>query len=667
MFLAHPLSSLGSLERLEEALDWLQPQGLDGLEVFHKPYSAEDQEHLRQMAERRGLLMSAGSDYHGQLHDDGASPGIDMPLQYWRAFTAALRGAREARAGRLLLTEATRKGATLDDRTTTQEKTPPSQRRGFILRIVLPAVLAVILFILAIFFVVIPTFEDELLAGKQETTQELTRAAISILDDYYQQETSGELTREESQTQAAAVIEQLRWGDDNLDYFWITDMHPTMIMHPYLPELNGQDLTTFEDKAGNYLFVDMVKVVEDDGSGFVNYYWPLPDDPESSVEKLSYVEEFAPWGWVVGTGIYVEDVNAAIAAVERNLIYISIAIVILIALLLLYGLRQSLKIEKRREAAEEGLKESHEKYRALVEASTEGLLMTMDGRSTYFNKPLLDMLGYAPEELAGMPVDQVFVSETEADKEALAPLEAIARGDVENAPPSFEARLRAKDGRAIEALLVATPIELGGKTGFILIARSLSGQKAMAAALDETRRQFRNMSDVLSLGMFRSTWGRKAGLIDVNPAMRNILRLPPSVDLVGTDWLDRVADSEEREALVARLNREKVVQDFRLGLRSHDGGRTEVSLFAVLIEDENGQVVYCDGIIEDITKQTAGRGGARGSHRSTADLPVLPPGASQPVAHSRPVPRHGPARVPGGHAHDEEPRGRPLRHRFRRR
>ena len=55
----------------------------------------------------------------------------------------------------------------------------------------------------------------------------------------------------EAQTEAAAVIEQLRWGDENLDYFWITDMHPTMIMHPYLPELNGQDLTTFEDQAGN--------------------------------------------------------------------------------------------------------------------------------------------------------------------------------------------------------------------------------------------------------------------------------------------------------------------------------------------------------------------------------------------------------------------------------
>ena len=606
VFLAHPISSLGTLERVEEALEWLQPQGLDGIEVYHKPEPAEVQQQLRELAERRGLLMSGGSDYHGLLHDDGASPGVDIPLPEWRAFTSALRLAREARAARLLMTEATQKGGMLDSDKPRGDAPVQNRRTGFILRIVIPAVLAIILFILAIFLVLIPRFEDELLAGKQETTQELTRAAISILEDYYGQETAGALTREQAQDQAKSVIEELRWGEDNLDYFWITDMHPTMIMHPYLPELDGQDLTTYEDKAGNYLFVDMVNVVEESGSGFVEYYWPLPGDPQTSVQKLSYVQEFDPWGWVVGTGIYVEDVNEAIAAVERNLIYVSVAIIIVIALLMFYGLRQSLKIEHRREAAEEGLKESNERYRALVEAATEGLLMTLDGRSTYFNNPFLDMLGYAPEELAGMPLEQLFVADTEEDKQALAPLEALAKGDLEHVPPSFEARLRHKDGHALEALLVATPIELGGKTGYILIARSLSGQKAMAAALDETRRQFRNMSDVLSLGMFRSTWGRKAGLIEVNPAMRNILRLPPSADLVGTDWLERIVDAEEREQLVARLNRDKVVQDYRLGLRSHEGGRTDVSLFAVLIEDESGQVVYCDGIIEDITKQRRG-------------------------------------------------------------
>ena len=106
----------------------------------------------------------------------------------------------------------------------------------------------------------------------------------------------------------------MRWGDEGKDYFWITDTHPTMIMHPYLPELDGQDLTTYKDKAGKHLFVEMVDEVETDGSGFVEYYWQYKDDPSRIVPKLSYVQEFKPWQWVVGTGIYVDDVDAAIAS-----------------------------------------------------------------------------------------------------------------------------------------------------------------------------------------------------------------------------------------------------------------------------------------------------------------------------------------------------------------
>ncbi|MFH1834106.1 MAG: cache domain-containing protein, partial [bacterium] len=113
--------------------------------------------------------------------------------------------------------------------------------RGFLLRIVLPAILAGVLFVLAIFLILIPSMERELMEGKKQTTQELTRAAVSILQDYYDEEQAGRKTRQQAQSEAAAQIRLLRYGDDGKDYFWITDTHPTMVMHPYLPELDGQD------------------------------------------------------------------------------------------------------------------------------------------------------------------------------------------------------------------------------------------------------------------------------------------------------------------------------------------------------------------------------------------------------------------------------------------
>jgi PAS domain S-box-containing protein len=582
-FLAHPLESLGTIERVKTALDWLVPQGLDGLEVFHKPYSQTTIAELLKIAEERNILAVAGSDFHGTHHCDGSSPGVDMPLEHWEKFVSLLRG------------------GTLDTSKRFLERVFGPRWSGFFVRIVLPAMLAIILFVLAIFLIIIPSAETQLLEGKKKTTQELTRAAVSILEEYYAQEQSGILTRTEAQAQAVSRIKMLRYGDDGKDYFWITDMHPTMIMHPYLPELNGQDLTNYEDLRGKRMFVAFVEAVRDAGAGFVDYYWQWKDNPDLVVPKVSYVEEFAPWGWVIGTGIYIQDVKASIASFERNLIYISLAIIIIVALLLFYGLRQSMNIERKRSLAEEALKESHERYRALVEATTEGLLMTFDGRASYSNKPMLDMLGYSAEELASIDIDQIFADDTSADKEVLSALHDL--WDSEAPPQDMEVRLRTKSGERVDALISVTPIEIADRHGLIFIVRSMSGQKAMQAALDETRRQFRTMSNAISLGVFRSTWGRKAMLIEANPAMRNILALSPMVDISTVDWLERVIDPESRDAIVTHLNTQKAIQDYRVALRRENGGRVDVSLFAVLVDDGTEDGMYCDAILEDITKQ----------------------------------------------------------------
>ena len=99
----------------------------------------------------------------------------------------------------------------------------------------------------------------------------------------------------------------MRYGDG--DYFWINDMQPRMIMHPLKPEMNGRDLSDYKDPSGKKLFVEMAQVALASGSGFVSYSWPKPgkDAPQP---KLSYVAEFKPWGWVIGTGVYVDDLNA---------------------------------------------------------------------------------------------------------------------------------------------------------------------------------------------------------------------------------------------------------------------------------------------------------------------------------------------------------------------
>lgn len=119
-----------------------------------------------------------------------------------------------------------------------------------------------------------------------------------------------ETAEQRFQEEARKQIGSLRFGPEGKDYFFIIDTDRRMVMHPIKPELNGTDMATFADPNGKRLFAEMVKVSEAAGEGFVDYMWPKPGE-EEPVAKLSYVKLFKEWGWIVGTGIYVDDINAA--------------------------------------------------------------------------------------------------------------------------------------------------------------------------------------------------------------------------------------------------------------------------------------------------------------------------------------------------------------------
>jgi hypothetical protein len=99
----------------------------------------------------------------------------------------------------------------------------------------------------------------------------------------------------------------MRYEDDG--YFWINDMSNIMVMHPIKPALEGTDLAGLKDPTGKFFFQEFIKVVKADGEGYVDYYWPKPG-AEEPVLKYSHVEGFAPWGWIVGTGVYGDDLAA---------------------------------------------------------------------------------------------------------------------------------------------------------------------------------------------------------------------------------------------------------------------------------------------------------------------------------------------------------------------
>ena len=176
----------------------------------------------------------------------------------------------------------------------------------------------------------------DLYAAKGEKTQHVVQSVAGILKHYHSLESSGGISREEAQAQAMEVIKGLRY--DGQEYFWINDQTPVMIMHPTNPKLDGQNLSGFKDPDGKALFNEMVAISKSQGAGQVNYRWPKPG-PSEPVPKVSYVELFQPWGWIIGSGVYVDDVQTEFQAEALKAIAIGAAIAILMVVLLLLIVR----------------------------------------------------------------------------------------------------------------------------------------------------------------------------------------------------------------------------------------------------------------------------------------------------------------------------------------
>lgn len=171
--------------------------------------------------------------------------------------------------------------------------------------------------ILAISAIFLNSFYNAISRDREIQIQRLVETTYGILDAYGQQETLGKMSREEAQQTALLALEKLHYGDDG--YFWINDMDYTMIMHPTKPSLNGKYVGDTKDPTGFLLFQAINKAAKKSPQGgLVSYQWPKAgsDTPQP---KISFVRAYDPWGWVIGSGIYVDDVRSTFVSLAMRM------------------------------------------------------------------------------------------------------------------------------------------------------------------------------------------------------------------------------------------------------------------------------------------------------------------------------------------------------------
>jgi len=171
--------------------------------------------------------------------------------------------------------------------------------------------------------------EGAIADGRNQSTQKVVEVGLGVIEHFHSLEADGSLTRDEAQAAAREGVRDLRYSGE--EYYFIINNDLVMEMHPIKPELDGADLSGSADPDGVLLFVEMVDVVAADGEGFVGYQWPKPGFEEPQ-PKVSYVAGFEPWGWIIGSGVYTDDIKTQ-AAEERQLLLLSGGIFVLLMLI----------------------------------------------------------------------------------------------------------------------------------------------------------------------------------------------------------------------------------------------------------------------------------------------------------------------------------------------
>ncbi len=291
------------------------------------------------------------------------------------------------------------------------------------LQIVMPGVLTVLLFGCAIFLYVLPAVEDSFMERELGKIRDLTQVVVNEMQHLQGRVRAGEMDADLAKNEAVKRIRSLRYGYGKKNYFWIIDTKGKLVVHPYLPVEPGQDMSGLSTPSGENLFSIFMDTVRERGSGFVEYDWQV-NDQENAGAKTSYLLVFTPWNWLVGTGVYTEEIHKELLSLKQKGILTAAAVIAVVALLTLHLLRQTTRAERKKARVQDArgkllkaMAESEERYRTVADYTYScEIWRDPDGKMLYCSPSCQRVSGYPQEDFFKTPdlLERLIIQEDRA-------------------------------------------------------------------------------------------------------------------------------------------------------------------------------------------------------------------------------------------------------------
>ncbi|NVK19676.1 MAG: cache domain-containing protein [Methylocystaceae bacterium] len=193
-------------------------------------------------------------------------------------------------------------------------------------------------------YIGLSALHENLMHERERQARNMVEAVVKVIEDLNQQVNEGSLSLANAQAEAKQVIKAIRYADD--DYLWVNDMKAIIIYHPIKESLNGIDMSDFQTESGQYLFKEIVELARTKGEGSIEYVWPKAGQ-EKAVDKISYIKTFQPWGWVLGTGVYVDTVQTTFIKEATKVAIVFVAVVLILSIFIFFvsrDIRNSISI-----------------------------------------------------------------------------------------------------------------------------------------------------------------------------------------------------------------------------------------------------------------------------------------------------------------------------------